>query len=55
MAAAKQRDGASRVCSTWSLSLMVVSYARPGMSTGILRGDTYTPIPWDPDTATAAW
>jgi hypothetical protein len=34
---------------------LVVSYARPGMSAGILRGDTYTPIPWTPQTSTAAW
>ena len=39
----------------YSGSLMVVSYARPGWTTGILQGGTYTPIPWDPHTATAAW
>jgi hypothetical protein len=36
-------------------SELVVSYAKPGMSAGILRGDTYTPIPWNPRTSTAAW
>jgi hypothetical protein len=36
-------------------SVLVVSYARPGMSTGILHGGAYTPIPWDPHTAIAAW
>jgi hypothetical protein len=34
---------------------MVVSYARVGMTAGILHGDTYTPIPWNPQTSTAAW
>jgi hypothetical protein len=36
-------------------SELVVSYAKPGMSAGILRGDTYTPIPWNPRTSIAAW
>lgn len=36
-------------------SELVVSYAKPGMSAGILRGDKYTPIPWNPRTSTAAW
>lgn len=36
-------------------NLLVVSYARPGMSTGILHGGAYTPIRWDPHTASAAW
>jgi hypothetical protein len=36
-------------------NVLVVSYARTGMSAGILRGDAYTPIPWTPQTCTAAW
>jgi len=36
-------------------SVLVVGYLRPGTSAGILHGDTYTPIPWDPHTAIAAW
>jgi hypothetical protein len=36
-------------------SVLVVSDARPGTSAGILHGDTYTPIPWSPDTFAAAW
>ncbi len=36
-------------------NMLVVSYTRPGTSAGILHGDTYTPIPWTPHTATAAW
>jgi len=36
-------------------NVMVVSYARVGMTAGILHGDTYTPIPWNPQTSTAAW
>lgn len=36
-------------------SVLVVSYARPGMSAGILRGDSYTPIPWNRQISTAAW
>ena len=36
-------------------NVLVVSYARPGVSAGILHGDTYTPIPWTPQTSTAAW
>jgi len=35
--------------------VLVVSYARPGTSAGILHGSTYTPIPWTPQTSTAAW
>jgi hypothetical protein len=34
---------------------LVVSYARPGVSAGIYRGRTFTPIPWTPQTSTAAW
>jgi len=34
---------------------LVVSYARPGNSAGILRDGTYTPIPWSQQTITAAW
>ena len=36
-------------------NVLVVTYARPGMSAGVLHGDTYTPIPWNPQIATAAW
>ena len=37
-------------------SVMVVSYAQGrGTSAWILRGDTYTPLPWSPQTLTAAW
>jgi hypothetical protein len=36
-------------------NMLVVSYARVGMTAGILHGDTYTPIPWTPQTSTAAW
>jgi hypothetical protein len=36
-------------------NILVVSYARVGMTAGILHGDTYTPIPWTPQTSTAAW
>jgi hypothetical protein len=35
-------------------SVLVVSYFS-GTSAGILRGDTYTPIPWTASTVTAAW
>jgi hypothetical protein len=34
---------------------LVVSYARPGNSAGILRDGTYTPIPWNTQTIVAAW
>jgi hypothetical protein len=34
---------------------LVVSGARKGHSAGILRGDAYTPIPWDRHIATAIW
>jgi hypothetical protein len=34
---------------------LVVSYARPGNSAGILRDGTYTPIPWSQQTIAAAW
>jgi hypothetical protein len=34
---------------------LVVSYARPGNSAGILRDGTYTPIPWTKQTIAAAW
>jgi len=36
-------------------NLLVVSGARKGMTAGILRGDRYTPIPWDRHIATAIW
>jgi hypothetical protein len=36
-------------------SVLVVSGARKGKTAGILRGDRYTPIPWDPHIATAIW
>ena len=36
-------------------NVLIVSYARPGMSAGILQPDHYTPIPWTPQTSTAAW
>ena len=36
-------------------NVLVVSNARPGMSAGVLHGDTYTPIPWSTHIATAAW
>jgi hypothetical protein len=36
-------------------SVLVVSGARKGMTAGILRGDRYTPIPWDRHIATAIW
>jgi hypothetical protein len=36
-------------------SVLVVSYAQPGTSAWILHGDTYTRIPWSPQTITAAW
>jgi hypothetical protein len=39
-------------------SVLVVSYAGPGVSAAnarILRGDTYTPLPWTATTLTAAW
>jgi len=37
-------------------SVLVVSYAQGrGTSAWILRGDTYTRIPWSPQTLTAAW
>jgi hypothetical protein len=36
-------------------SVLVVSGARKGMTAGILRGQRYTPIPWDPHIATAIW
>jgi hypothetical protein len=36
-------------------NVLVVSYARPGNSAGILRDGTYTPIPWTKQTTTAAW
>lgn len=35
--------------------LVVSRYAGLGVSAGILRGDTYTPIPWAAGTVTAAW
>lgn len=34
---------------------LVVSYARPGQSAGIVRGNRYTPIPWNPQILAAAW
>jgi hypothetical protein len=36
-------------------SVLVVSGARKGWAAGILRGDRYTPIPWDRHIATAIW
>ena len=36
-------------------SVLVVSGARKGETAGILRGDRYTPIPWDRHIATAIW
>jgi hypothetical protein len=36
-------------------SVLVVSGARKGMTAGILRGNRYTPIPWDRHIATAIW
>jgi hypothetical protein len=36
-------------------NVLVVSYAGPGVNAGILRGDTYTPLPWTARTLTAAW
>jgi hypothetical protein len=36
-------------------SVMVVAFARSSDSVGILHGGKYTPIPWFPRTATAAW
>jgi hypothetical protein len=36
-------------------NVLVVSYARPGNSAGILRDGTYTPIPWNTQTIVAAW
>jgi hypothetical protein len=35
--------------------VLVVSGARQGKTAGILRGDRYTPIPWDRHIATAIW
>jgi hypothetical protein len=35
--------------------VLVVSWARPGNSAGILRDGTYTPIPWNQQTIAAAW
>ena len=35
--------------------LLVVSGARKGKTAGILRGDRYTPIPWDRHITTAIW
>jgi hypothetical protein len=37
-------------------SVLVVSrYAESGANAGILRADTYTPLPWTATTVTAAW
>ena len=36
-------------------SVLAVSYARPGMTAGILHGRGYTPIPWTAKIFTAAW
>lgn len=36
-------------------SVLVVSGARKGWTAGILRGNRYTPIPWDRHIATAIW
>jgi hypothetical protein len=36
-------------------TVLVVSGARKGKTAGILRGDRYTPIPWDRHIVTATW
>ncbi len=36
-------------------SKLIVTYARPGQTAGILSGKSYTPIPWPADTVYAAW
>jgi hypothetical protein len=36
-------------------NVLVVSYAHPGNSAGILRDGRYTPIPWSQQTTAAAW
>jgi hypothetical protein len=36
-------------------NVLVVSGARKGKTAGILRGDRYTPIPWDRHIVTAIW
>jgi hypothetical protein len=36
-------------------NVLVVSGARKGNTAGILRGNRYTPIPWDRHIATAIW
>lgn len=36
-------------------TVLVVSGARKGKTAGILRGDRYTPIPWDRHIVTAIW
>jgi hypothetical protein len=36
-------------------SVLVVSGVRKGMTAGVLRGNRYTPIPWDRHIATAIW
>ena len=41
--------------SSASGSVLAVSGARKGWTAGILRGDRYTPIPWDRHIATAIW
>jgi hypothetical protein len=36
-------------------SVLIVSFLRPGLSVGILHGGSYTPLPWNLHTQTAAW
>jgi hypothetical protein len=36
-------------------NVLVVSGVRKGKTAGILRGDKYTPIPWDRHIVTAIW
>ena len=36
-------------------NVLVVSGVRKGKTAGILRGDRYTPIPWDRHIVTAIW
>jgi hypothetical protein len=36
-------------------SVLVVSGVRKGRTAGVLRGNRYTPIPWDRHIATAVW
>jgi hypothetical protein len=36
-------------------SAVIVSRVRPGATAGILRGHSYTPLPWSPHIVAAAW